>query len=107
MTYDEVLHKVDKDPIGKHMAGKFPFNERLQLLLDKYKNTGEIMGELLGDNSAYVDPLLRYKRDPFHLQWLQLMSQVSPATVQAYLAPRPFAFEMLKMLVQDSLEEDS
>jgi len=106
MTYDEVLHEVDKDPIGQHMGGQFPFNERYQLIIDKYKNVGEIMGELLGDNSAIVDPLLRYKRDPFHLQWLQLMAEVNPAAVQAYLAPRPFAFEQLKMCVNDSLEEE-
>lgn len=104
MTYDEVLHEVDKDQIGQHFGGQFPFNERWQLILDKYKNVGEIMGEMLGDSSAFVDPLLRYKRDPFHLQWLQLMAQVNPAAVQAYLAPRPFAMEMLKMCVQDSLE---
>jgi hypothetical protein len=106
MTYDEVLHEVDKAPIGQHMGGQFPFNERYQLIIDKYKNVGEIMGELLGDNSAIVDPLLRYKRDPFHLQWLQLMAEVNPAAVQAYLAPRPFAFEQLKMCVNDSLEEE-
>lgn len=104
MTYDEVLHEVDKDPVGQHFGGEFPFNERWQLIVDKYKNVGEIMGEMLGDNAAFVDPLLRYKRDPFHLQWLQLMAQVNPTAVQAYLSPRPFAFEMLKMCVQDSLE---
>ena len=107
MTMNDVLREVDKDPIGKHLAGDFLFNERWQLLLDKYRNVGEIMGEMMGDNAAYVDPLLRYRRDPFHLQWLQLMAEVNPLQVQAYLAPRPFAFEMLKMCVIDSLEEDN
>jgi hypothetical protein len=107
LTMDDVLHEVDKDPLGKYLGGKFLFNERFQLILDKYKNVGEIMGEMLGDDSAIVDPLLRYKRDPFHLQWLQLMAQVNPAAVQAYLAPRPFAFEMLRMCVQDSLDEEN
>lgn len=107
MAMDDVLHEVDKDPIGKYFGGKFLFNERYQLLLDKYKNVGEIMGEMLGDNSAFVDPLLRYKRDPFHLQWMQLMAQTSPAAVQAYMAPRPFAMDMLKMLAQDSLDEEN
>ena len=107
LTMDDVLHEVDKDPLGKYLGGKFLFNERFQLILDKYKNVGEIMGEMLGDDSAIVDPLLRYKRDPFHLQWLQLMAQVNPAAVQAYLAPRPFAFEMLIMCVQDSLDEEN
>lgn len=104
MTYDEVLLEVDKDPVGRSLAGEFPFNERWQLIVDKYKNVGEIMGEMLDDSSAIVDPLLRYKRDPFHLQWLQLMAQVNPGAVQAYLAPRPFAFDMLKMCIEDSLE---
>jgi hypothetical protein len=106
MTYNEVLHEVDKEPVGRNMGGEFPFNERWQLILDKYKNVGEIMGDFFGDNGAYVDPLLRYKRDPFHLQWLQLMAEVNPTSVQAYLAPRPFAFEQLKMCVEDSLDED-
>lgn len=107
MTYDEVLHEVDKEPVGKFMGGEFPFNERWQLIIDKYKRVGEVTGLLFGDNSAIVDPLLRYRRDPFDLQNLQLMAQVNPIAVQALFAPRPFAMEQLKMLVQDSLEEDN
>jgi hypothetical protein len=107
MAMDDVLLEVDKDPIGKSMGGQFPFNERIQLILDKYKNVGETMGEMLGDNGAYVDPMLRYKRDPFWLQNMQLMAETSPAVIQAYLAPRPFAMDFLKMLVQDSLDEEN
>jgi phage portal protein BeeE len=106
MTYDEVLHEVDKEPVGKILGGEVPFNERYQLILDKYKNVGEIMGTFFGDAAAMVDPLLRYKRDPFHLQWLQLAAQANPAAVQAYFAPRPFAMDVLKMCVQDALEEE-
>ncbi len=106
MTYDEVLKEVDKEPVSRFMGGELPFNERYQVILDKYKNAGEVMSTFLGDSSAVVDPLLRYKRDPFHLQWLQLMAQTNPAAVQAYLAPRPFAMDILKMCVQDALEED-
>lgn len=106
MTYDEVLHEVDKDPVGKTMGGTMPFNERYQLLIDKYKNAGEIMGTFMGDSGAFVDPLLRYKRDPFWLQNMQLIAQANPTAVQAFFAPRPFAMDLLKMLIQDSLEED-
>jgi hypothetical protein len=89
------------------MGGEFPFNERWQLVVDKYKNVGEIMGDDAWQTMPrIVDPLLRYKRDPFHLQWLQLMAEVSPLTVQAYLAPRPFAFETTEDVIEDSLEED-
>ena len=104
MTYDETLHEVDKDPIGKVLGGDFPFNERWQLVADKYKNVSDILGPLMGSPSAVVDPLLKYKRDPFFLQWLQLLASVNPAAVQAYFAPRPFAMEFLKMQIEDELD---
>jgi hypothetical protein len=106
MNYDEVLHQVDKDPVGSHLGGTVPFNERYQLILDKYKNVGDIMGTFMEDAGAFVDPLLRYKRDPFHLQWLQLVAQVNPNAVQAYFAPRPYAIDFLKMCVTDALEDE-
>lgn len=107
MTYDEVLHQVDKKEVGQIMGGAVPFNERFQLILDKYKNVGEVIGEFFGDDAAMVDPLLRYKRDPFWLQNFQLLAQTNPVAAQAYLAPRPYAMDILKMLIQDSLDEDT
>ena len=104
MTYDETLHQVDKEPVGKVLGGQFPFNERWQLIADKYLNVSDIKGTLMGSPSAVVDPLLKYKRDPFFLQWLQLMAQVNPHAVQAYFAPRPFALEFLKMQIEDDLD---
>jgi len=104
MTYDEVLHEADKDPVGKHVGGQFPFNERFQLILDKYMNVGEVRGAFFGDPGAAVDPVLKYKRDPFFIQWLQLLAEVNPAAVKAYFAPRPYALEFLKMNIQDELD---
>ena len=65
------------------------------------------MGTTLGDAGAFVDPLLKYKRDPFHLQFMQLMAQANPDALQAYFAPRPFALDILKMIIQDELDEES
>lgn len=104
MNYDEVLHEVDKEPIGKYLGGKYPFNERIQLIHDKYMNVGEVLSPMFGKPSAIFDPLLKYKRDPFFLQWLQLMAQVNPAVVKAYLAPRPYTMDLLKMNVQDEFD---
>lgn len=104
MTYDEVLNEVDKDPVGQSLGGKFPFNERWQLIADKYLNVSDIKGQLLNDPASYVDPLQKYKRDPFFLQYLQLLAQVNPVAVQAYFAPKPYAIEFLKMAIEDSLE---
>ena len=60
----------------------------------------------MGDPAASVDPILRYKRDPFFLQYLQLLAQANPIAMQAYFAPRPHAMEFLMMDIDDTLEED-
>lgn len=106
MTMDETLHEVDKEPIGEVLGGKFPFNERWQLIADKYKNVGDILGPLMGSVSSAVDPILRYKRDPFFLQWLQLVSSVNPGAVQALFASRPFAMDLLKLQIEDELDSE-
>lgn len=104
MTMDEVLHEVDKEALGQSLGGKFPFNERWQLITDKYLNVGDIRSRLFGDPSGSVDPMLRYKRDPFFLQFMQLLAQVNPAAVKAYFAPRPHALDFLLMDIEDELE---
>lgn len=106
MTYDEVLNYVDKPTIGVGMAGEVPFNERIQLLWDKYLDVGQVKGRFMGSPAAFVDPMQRFKRDPFALQSMQLMAQIAPNAVAAMFAPRPHSFDLLKMLISDMLEED-
>ena len=108
MCMDDVLQEVDKDPIGKYWGGKVLFSERLQLIQDKFKNVGELMGSQLGDNSAFIDPILRYKRDPFFLQQIQLLMQISPNTVKALYAPRSpeLVKELLDLEISDMLDSD-
>lgn len=106
LTFDDLLHEVDKEGVGSALGGKFPFNERYQLLLDKFLTVGAIKSAYFEDASALVDPLMKYRRDPFFLQFLQLMFQANPVAVKAYFAHRPFAFDILKMSVQDTLEGD-
>jgi hypothetical protein len=106
MTYDEVLTHVDKPIVGVGMGGEVPFNERIQLIFDKYLDVSQIKGRFMGSPAAYVDPMLRFKRDPFSLQTMQLMAQIAPNTVAAMFAPRPMALDTLKMLITDMLEED-
>ena len=106
MTYDETLVEVDKDPVGTHLGGSFPFNERWQIIADKYLSVGDIKASFFNDPAAFVDPMLRFKRDPFDLQFMQLLAQISPASVQAYFAPRPYAMDFLKMNIEDSIMEE-
>ena len=106
LSYDEVMNRVDKDPIGIGMGGEVPFNERVQLIWDRFIDIGQIKGRFLNNPAAFVDPMLRFKRDPFALQFLQLLAQTSPNTVIAMFAPRPHAMDHLKLEIQDMLDED-
>lgn len=106
MTMDDVLHEVDKDGLGETLGGAVPFNERWQLVADKYLNVGDIKTRLMGDPSAMVDPILAYKRDPFFLQYMQLLAQANPAAVMAYFAPKPHAMDFLMMNIQDDLDSE-
>ena len=104
MTMDDVLHEVDKEGLGETIGGQIPFNERYQLLVDKYVNVGEFRSRFMGDPAGIVDPILSYKRDPFFLQYMQLLAQANPAAVMAYFAPKPHAMEFLMMNIQDDLD---
>ena len=53
-----------------------------------------------------VDPVLKYRRDGFWFQQLEMLGQTSPDALQAYFTSRPDAIEILKMLSEDMLDED-
>lgn len=106
MSQDDIQSSVDKDSYGPHLSGKFPLSERFQLLLDKYHDVGQLMSDLNGNPSAFVDPVLRYKRDGFYFQHLQILMQVNPSVVQALFArDSDLDMEILKLYLEDYLEE--
>jgi hypothetical protein len=82
MTYDEVLEKVEKQPVGKRYGGEFPINPQYQAILDKYVPVGVILEEFFGVAGASKDPQYAYIRDPFWVQWQQLQQQQQQAQQQ-------------------------
>jgi hypothetical protein len=106
MTYNETLVAVDKDPMGEHLGGNVPLNPAIQAVLDKYSNVGSVIADLMSNPAAAMDPLLRYRRDPFYIQHLSLLQQVDPYVVKAAYAYNPMQKEILKMYLNDYLEED-
>lgn len=106
MDYDEILSQVEKKQVGPAMGGRVPFNERYQLILDKYLNVGDVIAEYMENPVAAIDPILQYKRDPFWIQFLQILMQVNPATVQSMFSTRPYTKELMEFLIQDYLETD-
>jgi hypothetical protein len=82
MTYDEVLQKVEKDPIGRDFGGEFPLNPQIQAVMDKYLTVGEILEKFFGKKGAAQNPQFQYFRDPFFFQWLQLQQQMQQMQMQ-------------------------
>jgi hypothetical protein len=75
MTYDEILQKVAKKPLGAEWAGSFPFNAQWQAILDKYFYVNEIIAYFFKKPQALQDQSLHYIRDPFWFQNKQLTFQ--------------------------------
>jgi hypothetical protein len=82
MTYDQVLQKVEKKPIGRAMGGEFPLNPQFQDVLDKYFTVGQILEFFMGVEGASKDPKLAYFRDPFWFQYQQLLLQQQQLQMQ-------------------------
>ena len=107
MNMDEILEEVDKQKVGKHLGGEILFNEYHGLIVDKYIDVNKFMGEKLDDPAHYFNPILKYKRDAFWQQNLQLMMETNPNAVKAFYAEDPeFSFENYKMLIQEMIDEE-
>lgn len=82
MTYDEVLAKVEKEPIGRELGGEYPLNPTFQAVQDKFLTVGQIKEKMFGVAGASKDPQWAYVRDPFWMQWQQFQFQVQQAQQQ-------------------------
>ncbi len=101
-----ILKEVEKDTLPKRLAAEVLFNERWNLIMDKYVSVGTILSDLIDDTGAQLDIISDYKRDPFYFQNLQILMQTNPVAVQALHMSKPFAFQMLLDLIQDELDDE-
>lgn len=83
MTMDEVLEKVQKDPVGKRWAGRFLLNPAWQAVLDKYFLVGDILEHFFGIEGASQDPRFQFVNNPMWFNWQQLQAQAQQAQQQA------------------------
>lgn len=104
--YDTLMTEIDKEGPGKAFGGEVPFNERYRQVMDFYMDVSEIKNKFFGDPGSLINPLLKFKRDPFYLQWLQLMMQINPNALRALAAPKSHNMEFLRMEIQDLLDDD-
>lgn len=104
--YDQVMEEVDKEQVGPHMGGNIPFNEFYRQITDQSMTVGKFETYFMDSPAAIVDPLLRYRKDQFWFQYLQLMLEANPAAAQAYFVSRKNNMDTLKLFLQDYLDED-
>jgi hypothetical protein len=84
MTYDEVLEKVEKDPIGKEWGGEIPLNPGfMQALTTVGLTKGEIAAFLLGRPDLKERQDLQYVADPLWFQYQNLLLQQQQIQAQA------------------------
>lgn len=86
MTIDEVLEKVQKEPMGLEYGGRFLLNPAWQAILDKYVPVGKIMEKFFGVEGASKRPEFQYLRDPFYFNWVQVQQQMQMQQQQQQMA---------------------
>lgn len=82
MTTDEVLERVEKDPLGKKWGGEFLLNPSWQAIVKNYLTVGEILEHFFDREGASKDPSLQYIESPFWFQYQQMMLQLQQAAQQ-------------------------
>jgi hypothetical protein len=83
MTMNDILDRVEKDPIDKQLGGDVPLNPQFhQLVLSPYMTVGEILANFFGRPEAAKDPRFAYVRDPFWIQYQQLILQKTQMAMQ-------------------------
>lgn len=108
MDYNQVMSEVDGEAVPKSLASEVPFNEFYNQKLDAYKTVGEIEAFFLDSIGSELDPILKYRRDGFFFQHMQVLAETNPAAAQAFYEGMSgdAKIELMKMLMQDYLDEN-
>jgi len=83
MTYDQILQKVEKKPLGAKWGGSFPLNPGFQQILDRYMTVGQILEGFFGVANASKDPRLDYRRDEYWFRQVDVLNQKQQLEQQA------------------------
>lgn len=87
MTLNQILEKVEKEPLPAHLGGEVVLNPQFHgLVLDKYVTVGWIREKLLGIPGASKDPRFDYVNNALFFQQAQLIQAAQQAQQQAQQA---------------------
>lgn len=85
MTYNEVLEKVEKETLPASMGGDLPMSQQWQMGVAPYLTVGQILEQFFKVDGASKDPRYNYIRDPFWLQYQQMVIQKAQMAMQAQM----------------------
>ena len=104
-SYNDLQKAIKKDIVPPSMGGEIPFNEHYRQVMDNYVPVGQTVGYFNDDPAAMVDPLLKYRKDPFFYQYLQMMAEFNPDALLAFFATRADSMDILKLFLKDFIDE--
>ena len=82
LTMDNVFDQVEKETLGKQLGGEFPLNQIWQQSIAPYMTVGVIMENFFDVKGASQDPRYQYIRDPFWMQYQQVLTQKAQMAMQ-------------------------
>jgi hypothetical protein len=83
MTPNEILERVEKDPIPANVGGDFPLNPAIQQVIMNHVPFGEILEVFFKKEGAAKDPALAFIQNQWWFQWQTLLMQQQQAQQQA------------------------
>jgi hypothetical protein len=82
MTYNEILERVEKDPLPKFAGGDFPLNPGIQQVIKENMTFGEIQEHFFGRQGASRDPSMAFFQNEAWFNYQQMMMQQQQMQMQ-------------------------
>jgi len=87
LTYDEIMERTEKQPLGKKNGGRFPLNPAQQQVMSSYMTFGEILEEFFDKKDASKDPALAFYQNDMWFKWQDMQMQMQQMQAQAGQPP--------------------
>lgn len=101
MTFNDVLQAVEKEMLPEGLGGNLPLNQMYQQsVLGPYLTVGEILENFFGKKGAASDPRYNYYRDPFWMQYQQLIIQQAQMAMQSQMAQQQAMMQQQQGMMQ-------
>jgi hypothetical protein len=107
MTMDEILERVEKDPLGPEWGGKVLLNPMWQATIEKYLYHGEIVEHFFDRKDASKDESLKFVQNPFWFQFQQLKMQTEQMEMQQQQMQQQAQAQAQQAPQGDSKDKDS